>query len=62
MSDREERRRQLEAERGRDELAARDAEEQARARSRRRPDERVTVRIVDETGRDKSTEVESNHE
>jgi hypothetical protein len=51
MSDREERRRQLEAERRRDELTAREAEEQARARIRTRPDERVTVRIVDETGK-----------
>lgn len=55
MSDLEKRRERLEAERLRDELATREAEEQARVRVRLRPRERVTVRIVDETRNENST-------
>lgn len=62
MSNRKKRREALEAERLRDELAAREAEDQARPRIVLRPGERVMVRLVDETGKGNSTEVECNHE
>lgn len=59
----EKRREQLEAERLRDELAARGAEGHAPPRIVLRPGQRVTVRIVDKTGKGNSSiEVECNHE
>jgi hypothetical protein len=51
MSNREKRREALEAERIRDELAAREAADTARVTVRLRPRERVMVRLLDETPR-----------
>ena len=51
MTEREKRREALEAERLRDELAAREAADTARVTVRLRPGERVRVRLVDETPR-----------
>ena len=63
MTEREKRREALEAERLRDELAARETEDQARVKVRLRPHQRVTVRIVDETGKGNSSiEVEADHD
>ena len=57
----EKRRAAVEAERLRDELAAREAEGQAPPRIVLRPGERVTVRIRDETNKGNLTEGESDH-
>lgn len=62
MTEREKRRQALEAERLNDELTAREAEDQARPRIVLRPGERVRVRLVDETGKGNSIEVECNDE
>ena len=63
VSNREKIRQELEAERLRDELVAREAEDQAPPRIVLRPGERVRVRLVDETGKGNfSIEVETHDE
>ena len=63
MTSCEKRRETVEAERLRDVLAAREAEDQVRPWIVLRPGQRVTVRIVDETSKgNSSVDVEADHD